>query len=124
MGPATTSLGTVQFNVADVAFAPGLGAHVRSENDITPSRLKSIHPHRYAEASTPASVTGIEYVVPTSALLRLLKLVTPLPGWPGMDAPGLTAFPFVVPYSEDKLSAVTEEPNVRKPTTWLATGLS
>jgi hypothetical protein len=70
----------VQFNIAEVAFTPGFGAHVRSEKDITLSRLKSIQPHKYADCSTPASVTGIEYVVPISALLRLLKLVTPLPG--------------------------------------------
>ncbi|CAB4561210.1 unannotated protein [freshwater metagenome] len=117
-------LGTVQFNVAEVALTPGFGAHARSEKDITLSRLKSIHPHRNAEASTPAMVTGIEYVVPTSALLRSLKLVTPLPGWLGMVAPAFTAFPLAVPYSEVRLSAVTEEPSVRNPTTWLATGLS
>ena len=41
-----------------------------------------------------------------------------------MVAPGLTALPFAFPYSEVKLSALTEEPSVRKPTTWLATGTS
>ena len=121
--PAAISAGTVQLNVALVAPVVGFVAHVRSASDITPSRLKSIQPHNRAVRSTPTIETGRLYVLPISATPSAPKDDTPS-SVAGIAAPALTASALVVPYSTFKLSAVTAEPNLRLPTTWLAAGVS
>ena len=126
MTPAPTSAGTVQVKVAVVAPTVGSVAHVRSLYAKNSSRLKSIHPHKFAVRSTPARATVVLYVDP--ALPKLIvgeftQAATPSSFFAlvASEVQRGTASAFVFAYKAEAWSASTVAPNFKEPTPWLAT---